>query len=157
MTSECFKCKWKYLSKLVARESSIVNPPFHANSAHKMEESAGLQRRRKTFFRRLHSFNGSEQKELIVGTVCSDPFSHEAPVRKISEPCRSWSKSSEASRKMSEPNGRFSRPHLTVLHSPPIATGIWNWYSRLSTNVKKNLHSPKVIKRFLVSSIFSKM
>ncbi|ENN75212.1 hypothetical protein YQE_08222, partial [Dendroctonus ponderosae] len=118
---------------------------------HKMESYPGLQRRRKTFFRRLHSFNdSSEEKELIFSTECSDPFSHELPVRKISEPCRSWSRSSERSRKISEPNGSFFRTHLTVLHSPPIATGIWNWYSRLSTNVKKNLHSPKVIKRFLL-------
>lgn len=121
-----------------------------------MDLSPELQLPRKRVFHRLHSFSESEDRTWITNRS-SDTFVQKIPVRKISEPCKKVSdrlkKTPEPSRKISEPCRRNSKSTLTVLNSPPISNGIWNWYSRLSSNVKKNLQSPKVIKRFLVSCI----
>lgn len=107
-------------------------------------EFTAPQCRRKTFFRRLHSFGEAEGRTKQT----SDVFTQQIPVRKISEPTRNGRYTENGS---SERIRKISKPSLTILQSPQISNGIFNWYSRLSTNVKKNLHSPKVFRRFLVS------
>lgn len=109
-------------------------------------ESTAPQCRRKTFFRRLHSFGEAEGK--TIAKQSSDVFTQKIPVRKISEPTRNGQYFENGS---SERIRKISKPSLTILQSPQISNGLFNWYSRLSTNVKKNLHSPKVFRRFLVS------
>ncbi|KAF7273801.1 hypothetical protein GWI33_013507, partial [Rhynchophorus ferrugineus] len=111
-----------------------------------MVDSTGFPRQRRAFFHRLHSYHEPDHRETYCCSGNGDLIHGRIPVRKISEPSRlSPQESSKPSRKISEP-GR--RPNVTVLYSPPIATGIWNWYSKLSSSVKRNLQSPKFGKKF---------